>query len=145
MEMFVSDGFAGTSISEVERRVGFKAGTGSFYRHFGSKEELFRAVVDREVDRCMTHIAEEWAALELPEDPRIAMQAAAKQMLSDIQQFDGLSRLVQAEGDRLPELRSAMIDALEKSQALGPWVDDATRLVGIAALVGFHQFQVNRG
>src|SRR4051794_31449470 len=145
MEMFVRDGFAGTSISEVERRVGFKAGTGSFYRHFGSKEELLQAAVDREVDRCMTQIEDEWEALQLPEDPRAAMMAAAKQMLRDIQRFDGLSRLVQAEGDRIPELRQAMTDALEKSQALGPWVDDATRLVGIAALLGFHQFQINRG
>lgn len=145
MEMFVNDGFAGTSISEVERRVGFKAGTGSFYRHFGSKEELFQAAVDREVDRCMRQIEDEWSALQLPEDPRAAMKAAAKQMLRDIQRFDGLSRLVQAEGDRIPELRQAMTDALGKSQALGPWVDDATRLVGIAALLGFHQFQINRG
>ena len=44
---------------EIERRVGFKAGTGSFYRHFNSKEELLEAAVEREVSRCVAHIEEE--------------------------------------------------------------------------------------
>jgi len=145
MEMFATDGFAGTSISEVERRVGFKAGTGSFYRHFSSKEQLLEAAVEREVSRCVAHIEQEWAELQMPEDPELAMKATAKQMLRDIAQFDRLARLVLAEGDRVPTLRRWFIEALQQTQALGPWVDDASRLVGIAALVGFHQFRLAGG
>ena len=145
MDMFATDGFAGTSISEIERRVGFKAGTGSFYRHFASKEELLEAAVAREVSRCIAHIEQEWSALQFPEDPQQAMRVAAKQMLRNIAQFDRLTRLVLAEGERVPTLRRWFIDALTQTQALGPWVDDASRLVGVAALVGFHQFRLATG
>ena len=145
LNMFVADGFIGTTISEIERRVGFTAGTGSFYRHFVSKEELLHAVVDREVERCMAHIDAEWAALRMPDEPRAALTAAVKQMLRDIRQFDRLSRLVLAEGERVPALRRDLVDALYKSNVLAHWVDDASRLVGIAALIGFHQFRVTSG
>lgn len=145
MDMFATEGVTGTSISEIERRVGFKAGTGSFYRHFSSKEDLLEAAVEREVTRCVADIALEWEALRLPEDPREAMRLGAKQMLRDIARFDRLARLVLAEGQRVPTLRGWFIDALQRTQALGPWVDDASRLVGIAALVGFHQFRIAGG
>ena len=52
LELFAEEGFQGTTISEVERRVGLTPGTGSFYRHFPSKEALLQAAVDSEVERC---------------------------------------------------------------------------------------------
>ena len=38
LDLFVKEGYSGTTISEVERRVVLAAGTGSFYSHFSSKE-----------------------------------------------------------------------------------------------------------
>ena len=58
LDLFVEQGFGGTTITAVELRAGLAGGTGSFYRHFRSKEELLRAAVDREVSRCMAEIAE---------------------------------------------------------------------------------------
>jgi AcrR family transcriptional regulator len=43
-ELFGQKGFAGTSIEEILRRVGVSRG--ALYHHFGSKEELFRAVYE---------------------------------------------------------------------------------------------------
>jgi AcrR family transcriptional regulator len=140
LEMFAAEGFSGTSISEIERRVGFKAGTGSFYRHFASKEELLEAAVEREVGRCMEQIRREWSELDVPEDARLAMAATARQMLRNIRHFDRLGRLIQAEGDRVPGLRRQFIDALSRSHAFGRWVDDGAGFVAAAALLGFHQF-----
>src|SRR5438128_2202472 len=62
MDLFAQDGFTGTTISEVERRVGLAAGTGSLYRHFPSKEALLRAAVEHEVTKCRAEMEEARAA-----------------------------------------------------------------------------------
>src|SRR5688572_9726745 len=94
MELFVEQGFSGTSISEVERRVGLVAGTGSFYRHFSSKEALLRAAVAREVARCMAETEVERASLPTPDDRRERFAVHAKQTLRDLRRFDRLFRLM---------------------------------------------------
>ena len=72
--MFAEEGFSGTTITEVERRAGLSPGSGSFYRHFPSKEELLAAAVEREVVRVRAEIAAVQAdtppPLEDPEDER---------------------------------------------------------------------------
>jgi len=138
--MFLDKGYEGTAITDVERSVGLKAGTGGFYRHFRSKQELLKAVVEREVSRCMQDVQREHAALSLPDDPRAQMEMAARQVLRDLQRFHNLLRLVIAERDRVPELQDAFGGALVSSDAVGPWLSDATRLVAIAALTGYHFF-----
>jgi AcrR family transcriptional regulator len=40
LDLFIERGVAGTTVSDIERAVGLAAGTGSFYRHYKSKEEL---------------------------------------------------------------------------------------------------------
>ncbi|MCB1616146.1 MAG: TetR/AcrR family transcriptional regulator, partial [Pseudomonadales bacterium] len=51
LQLFGDKGFDGTSIKDVEAAVGLTPGRGSFYRHFGSKEDLLEAVVHREVEK----------------------------------------------------------------------------------------------
>ena len=145
LDLFVDQGVRGTTISDVERAVGLAAGTGSFYRHFPSKEALLRAAVDREAGRCMAEVAAERAAMVEPEDPEARFIAAADQLLADIQRFDRLFLLLLAEGDRVPELRQTIIDALGSAQALGPWMDDPTVVVLVAALSGYHLFGLVQG
>ena len=69
------------------------------------------------------------------------MVVAARLTLSNIRRFDALFRLLQAEGDRLPELRHTVTAALFGSGALGSWVDDPARLIAIAAMTGYHLFE----
>ncbi len=140
-DLFVTAGFQGTTLSEVERRVGLKVGTGSLYHHFRSKDELLRAAIEREVARCTTELNAERAAIDWPEDPRAQMVLGAKLTLSNIRRFDRLFRLIQAEGDRVPDLRRTVTAALYGSGALGAWVDDPARMITIAALAGYHAFE----
>jgi AcrR family transcriptional regulator len=137
-DLFLKKGYEGTAVTDVERSVGLKAGTGGFYRHFRSKQELLKVVVEREVTRCMQEVEREHADLRLPDDPSAQMEAAARQVLRDLQRFDDLLRLVIAERERVPELQEAFAGALVNSDAVGPWLGDATRLVAIAALAGYH-------
>lgn len=51
LKLFAQKGFAGTAISDLEVEAGLKPGTGSFYRHFSSKEEVLHEVIAREIER----------------------------------------------------------------------------------------------
>ena len=145
LDLFVEVGFQGTTISEVERRVGLAAGTGSFYRHFPSKEALLQAAVEREVERCHAEIAEARASLPEIDDAverRVFMLGLA---LRDVQRFDRLIRLMLAEGERVPELRDVITTALQAPNPQVPWNDDPTTAVVLAALGGYHLFSTVQG
>ncbi len=51
LELFSAKGFDGTSVKDIEAAVGLTPGSGSFYRHFKSKEELMENVVHREIEK----------------------------------------------------------------------------------------------
>src|SRR3954452_24661900 len=108
MDVFAEQGFRGTTISEVERRVGLAAGTGSLYRHFPSKEALLRAAVEREVVTLRQEMADARAVLPDATDPEGRREQRYAQILKDLRRFDRLLRLMLNEGDRAPELRQAI-------------------------------------
>jgi AcrR family transcriptional regulator len=136
-DMFVNEGFGGTAIIEVERRVGLKPGTGSFYRHFRSKEDLLRAAVAREVTRCAAEIAATHEAPPSFDDPRDARVHELQGWLHDIQHFHRLFRLLLSDGDRFPEVREA-IAAARPAAFEGPTAErSSTDAVATAALLGY--------
>src|SRR5215510_533633 len=102
MELFAQDGFTGTTITEIERRVGLAAGTGSMYRHFPSKEALLQAAVEHEVTRCRAEMDAARAALPQLDDPDAMRAQIYEQLLIDFRRFDRLFRLMLSEGDRVP-------------------------------------------
>lgn len=137
-DLFVEEGFSGTTITEVERRVGLTPGTGSFYRHFPSKEALLEAAVQHEIERVRGEIA---VAREVPpvaDDPMASRVLGLELALRDIRRFDRLFRLLLSEGDRVPELRETITAALTPPQELLTWEDDPTTVLSIAALAGYH-------
>jgi AcrR family transcriptional regulator len=139
LDLFAEEGFNGTTISEVERRVGLAAGTGSFYRHFNSKQALLRAAVEREIERCMAEVEADRASLPVGDGGREQFLALSYQMLRDMCRFDRLFRLMLAEGDRVPDLHEAFTAALQGSGAIS-WMSNPQTMVRVAALFGFHVF-----
>lgn len=139
-ELFVQRGFEGTTISEIERKVGLAVGTGSLHYHFRSKQELLLLAVEREIARCMSELEAERATTDWPESPHDQMVLAARLTLGNIRRFDRLFSLLRSEGDRVPGLRQAVTDSLYGSRAMGSWTHEPSRLVAIAALVGYHDF-----
>jgi AcrR family transcriptional regulator len=132
LDLFAEVGYEGASISELERRVGLAAGTGSFYRHFGSKEELLRAAVDREVEQVMAAI---------PTDREEGLAGA----LRDIRRFDRLLRLALTEGDRVPQVREALATALKAPGDQVHWDEAPETVVALAALGGYHVLSLVQG
>lgn len=137
-DLFVEEGFAGTTITEVERRVGLTPGTGSFYRHFPSKEALLHAAVEHEVHRVRTEMAEAREDLPAPDGSLSSRVLGLELALQDIRRFDRLFRLVLTDGDRVPELRETVTAALTPPSDLLTWEDDPTTVLSIAALAGYH-------
>jgi AcrR family transcriptional regulator len=132
LDVFVELGYEGTSVSELERRVGLAAGTGSFYRHFRSKDELLQAAVDREVEQVMAAI---------PEDREEGLAGA----LRDIRRFDRLLRLALVDGDRVPQVRDALATALKGPGDQIRWEDQPELVVALAALGGYHVMSLVQG
>jgi hypothetical protein len=58
--------------------------------------------------------------------------------LADIRRFDRLFRLMQAEGERLPDLQKLVAESLADFGGFGAWLQEPSRLLGITALIGFH-------
>lgn len=146
LDLFAEEGFSGTTITEVERRAGLSPGSGSFYRHFPSKEELLTAAVEREVARVRAEIAAAQTAAPPPlddvEDERIAGLARA---LGYIRRYDRLFRLMVTEGDRVPALRQAIAEALRGSGQGVDWDDGPEVALALAALAGYHVFSLMQG
>src|SRR6516165_3304255 len=94
IDLFAEQGFSGATISEVERRVGLAAGTGSLYRHFPSKEALLQAAVQYEVTRYRAALDVDRAALPLVDDANERRTQLYEQMLHHVRRFDRLFRLM---------------------------------------------------
>lgn len=145
LELFATEGFSRTTITAVERRAGLAAGTGSFYRHFHSKEDLLRVVVEREVARCRTESTEARRSVPMPDDPHQRRVLGWEMALHDIQRFALLIRLMMAEGDRVPELREVIVNALEQPTEQLSGELRMKVVLGIAALGGYHLFSFMQG
>lgn len=143
-DLFARQGFSGTTISEVERQVGLAAGTGSFYRHFRSKEELFTAALEHEVALCMAEVDAERQSTPAPENPEQARKFMLQRTLKGIRRFDRVFRLMLSEGERVPELRESIAAALAGPGKELRWQEHPGVVVLLAALGGYHMFRLLR-
>lgn len=154
--LFLRQGFKGTTVTQIEAAARLSPGSGSFYRHFRSKQDVLRAVVDREVERID-------AARELgPEldetggDVRAAFTMELRQRLDNLRRIQPLMLLVGREHEHLGRSRAHLGQLLVannlelRAQRLAAWMDagaiptrdaDALAAVVLHALTGYHLSQ----
>jgi AcrR family transcriptional regulator len=139
LELFLERGFDGTTISDIERAVGLAAGTGSFYRHFRSKDDVFVAAVQRSATEYIEQFLAALQELDAIDDPVERLRRDFHMRLDAIQRFEPIVRMVTAERERFPELRKSFTGGLELDRWQLGW--DEHRLPGVvmAALVGYGQ------
>jgi AcrR family transcriptional regulator len=153
LRLFSGKGFDGTTITEIEREAGLSPGTGSFYRHFPSKEAVFTAVIEREIARSAA-LHKDRAKWPRPafSSRRDGMALAFHETLQGFARHEALIRILGREGSRLGKLRDSirrtMLDqwagreaaVIGSSQAGGIDHEDpeALALVVISALSGYH-------
>src|SRR3990170_6918262 len=95
--LFQQQGFAGTTVTQIEAAAALSAGSGSFYRHFRSKEEVLQAVVDREVDRINAERQIGPEPEETGGDVRVALALEFKRRLDNLRRLHPLMKLVARE------------------------------------------------
>lgn len=146
MDEFARNGYAGTTIREIERRVGFVAGTGSLYRHFPSKAALLKEAVAYEVARCRAEIEEQRASLPDEPDPVARRQQRYRAILHDMTRWERLFNLMLKEGDRVPELAEAVWAAVQRPIEGDPeHPENVADAIAMTSLGGYHFFSLMQG
>jgi AcrR family transcriptional regulator len=139
LQLFLDRGFDGTTISDIERAVGLAAGTGSFYRHFKSKDDVFVAAIQRSATEYIEQFLATLQELDAIVDPVERLRRDFHMRLDATQRFDPIMRLVTSERERFPELRTTFTAGLELDQWQVGWAEHRLPGVVMAALVGYGQ------
>ena len=141
LDLFVQRGFDGTSVSDIERAVGLAAGTGSFYRHFPTKEAALLASVEHGVDQLVTQAFEERSDLDAVADPVERRRADLRSRLRDLERFRPLWGLVTSERQRFPALADLFVRGLQMDVWDAGWSADRAAAIAFAAVVGYSQLE----
>jgi AcrR family transcriptional regulator len=143
LTQFASRGVEAVAVTDLEQGAGLSPGSGSFYRHFRSKEDVLAAVVDREVARAVERRSTA---------PAGGLDAHYAWSLDNLDRMRALIALLVREGARLPHLdrvqtllaeEGAHLDADDLRARMDrgeiPARDaDAVAAVVLFALVGHH-------
>jgi AcrR family transcriptional regulator len=143
LQQFATRGVEAVAVTDLESGAGLSPGSGSFYRHFRSKDEVLAAVVDREVARAVERRSTA---------PAGGLEEHYAWALDNLNRMRGLVALLVREGTRLPHLdrvqtllaeQGAHLDAddlrsrMERGEI--PERDaDAVAAVVLFAVVGHH-------
>lgn len=142
LKLFMERGIGGTTVMEIERESGLAVGSGSFYRHFRSKEELVVPALQRGIAAARDQIRAERQVLEEVDDAHDRRSADYQTLLRDMRHIHPLWLLVLSERDAYPELQEVFLDSLGMREWELRWDEDRVRTVAIAALTGFHSLSL---
>lgn len=151
--LFLKQGFVGTTVSQIEGAASLAPGTGSFYRHFRSKEDVLRAAVDREVDRLDAVSTFGPEPDETGGDVRVALAIEFQRRLDNLRRLHPLMVLLHREREHLGPSREHLGERVVgrnldvRSHRLESWMSagvipvrdaDALAATVLAALTGYH-------
>ncbi len=130
LRLFGDQGYAETSVGQIEAAAGLSARAGGFYRHFKSKEDVLLKAMAGLVDGLIAELrVEEIASLG---SIRAELLVIARALIRAAEEQRPLRLLLQREGHKLPALRKAARKANAKLAAMDvlPWVDSALKRSG---------------
>ncbi len=121
-EVFLKEGYAATSMSEIAARLGGSKGT--LYNYFKSKEELFEAYVSR---NCEMHRSQVGELLKIDGDARTVLKAYARRYLEIFTSEKTLQnwRVISAESAKSPDIGRAFYESgpLRGAKLLAEYLD----------------------
>ncbi|MDQ4142761.1 MAG: TetR/AcrR family transcriptional regulator [Actinomycetota bacterium] len=103
LRLFAERGFRGTTVGEVEAAAGLAPRAGALYKHFGSKEELLAAAVERRLVELQT--LERVIDLLPLGDLRAELTLLCRWSLGEIDHQRELMLVFEKDGDSLSEFR----------------------------------------
>jgi AcrR family transcriptional regulator len=156
MELFAERGYRATTIGDIERAAGLAARRGGFYRHFESKEAVFRAGIEEAATA--TPVEGLFEHLDLSDEG--VLSTFARFAMASTRESP-LHRLIMRDGPDFPEITAFMHERLvargcahaaelfrQPLRRRGLATDDVEELaaVGLASLVHWHDdVMVHRG
>jgi AcrR family transcriptional regulator len=110
IELFAQRGYRATTVGDIEAAAGLTARAGALYKHFGSKQEVLEAAVDREVSavEAMRSVMDFMPLGDL----RAELTLLARWTLQELAKEYDLCRILEREGQEFPELTRRMKDAV---------------------------------
>lgn len=144
-KLFLNNGYNGTSMRQIAR--GARIALGGIYNHFGSKEEIFRTLLDERIPYAA--IADMLTDIETTSGPQMLYEAFECLMTLTTEQSDNLGLLVidvrEFGGSTVREQSAAIIPALlaftgrvQAAGGLRPGVDGIVILRLLLSLVIGH-------
>lgn len=103
LRLFAERGFDAVSVGEIEQAAGLVPRRGAMYRHFASKDALLEAAV-RDYLASVAGVGSEFTA-PLAGDVHAAALTLAHRVLGELDRQHDITRVLEQDGDRLPELR----------------------------------------
>jgi len=130
VRLFAEKGFRETTVGEIEAAAGLQPRRGALYRHFPSKEALLEAALEQHLQS----LAAATPALDrAPDaDQREETISLGRWLLGELDRERPIVRILEQDGDRLPQLRDRFRDALVEP-GYQVTADLARRLLGRAA------------
>lgn len=133
LRLFAAQGYAGTSVGEIEREAGLVPRRGALYKHFESKRALVDAALAERLE-AIDRIGERIGGLggaDLDLEPEL--RAVAEITLDELERERDLARLVMKEGDRFADLTRGFHAAIvERGHGLGRlWLAGRTEALGL--------------
>ena len=109
MELFAQQGYAQTSVAEIQQACGLAPSSGAMYKHFASKRELLEAATEHYLGRLADD--RKWFDAESADgDVERALQSAAELVWKNIDNNAELLRIVYSE--HIPDLADQLWSAV---------------------------------
>lgn len=149
MRLFSENGYAGTSVAKIEAAAGLSPGAGGLYHHFGNKEAVLAAGVERQLSR-LEALRDIRRLLTPLDDLESELTLIARYVLRELDDEAELMRILASEARNRPQLLTIAVDQLVNSTFSGfaGWIAERTRrpmsdeesttlaAVGLGSLIG---------
>jgi len=120
LRLFVEQGVAATPVTAIEAASGLSPGSGSFYRHFGNKQDLLTAVVEREMAKARKDPATQVSAARPGELPADVLARQIRADLDFLRDLEPLMIVLMWERGRAPEVAGRVQEVMvERGIELG--------------------------
>lgn len=124
LRLFADHGYAGTSVASIEDAAGLSPHSGALYTHFGSKEQVLAAAVERAIQTADASFS--LAPMLSLGNLEAELTLVARGSLVLMTSWRDLIRVMAKEGERFPEV---MADARERlfaqsRQFLAKWLEE---------------------
>jgi AcrR family transcriptional regulator len=124
LRLFADHGYAGTSVASIEEAAGLSPHSGALYTHFGSKEQVLAAAVERAIQTADASFS--LAPMLSLGNLEAELTLVARGSLVLMTSWRDLIRVMAKEGERFPEVMADARDRLfaQSRQFLAKWLEE---------------------